>query len=41
MITHKFREVMKFADEVTVLRTGKFAGKGLVKDLTPDATCRP
>jgi simple sugar transport system ATP-binding protein len=35
MITHKFREVMKFADEVTVLRTGKFAGKGLVKDLTP------
>jgi simple sugar transport system ATP-binding protein len=35
MITHKFREVMKFADEVTVLRTGKFAGKGLVKELTP------
>ena len=35
MITHKFREVMKFADEVTILRTGKFAGKGLVKDLTP------
>ena len=35
MITHKFREVMKFADDVTVLRTGKFAGKGLVKDLTP------
>jgi simple sugar transport system ATP-binding protein len=35
MITHKFREVMKFADEVTVLRVGKFAGKGLVKDLTP------
>lgn len=35
MITHKFREVMKFADEVTVLRNGKFAGTGLVKDLTP------
>ena len=35
MITHKFREVMKFADEVTVLRTGRFAGKGLVKDLSP------
>ena len=35
MITHKFREVMKFADEVTVLRTGRFAGKGLVKELTP------
>ena len=27
MITHKFREVMKFADEVTVLRSGKFAGQ--------------
>jgi general nucleoside transport system ATP-binding protein len=36
-ITHKFREVMKFADEVTVLRTGKFAGKGLVRDLSPQA----
>ncbi len=35
MITHKFREVMKFADEVTVLRTGKFAGKGKVSELTP------
>jgi simple sugar transport system ATP-binding protein len=35
MITHKFREVMKFADEVTVLRNGKFAGAGRVADLTP------
>ncbi|HVT87639.1 MAG TPA: ABC transporter ATP-binding protein [Tepidisphaeraceae bacterium] len=35
MITHKFREVTKFADEVTVLRSGKFAGKGMVTDLTP------
>jgi simple sugar transport system ATP-binding protein len=35
MITHKFREVMKFADEVTVLRNGRFAGGGKVKDLTP------
>jgi ABC-type uncharacterized transport system ATPase subunit len=35
MITHKFREVMKFADEVTVLRNGKLAGGGAVKDLTP------
>jgi general nucleoside transport system ATP-binding protein len=34
MITHKFREVMKFADEVTVLRSGRIAGRGLVKDLT-------
>ena len=35
MITHKFREVMKFADDVTVLRNGKLAGKGKVGELTP------
>ncbi len=35
MITHKFREVMKFADDVTVLRTGKFVGAGSVSDLSP------
>src|ERR1700750_3333570 len=40
MITHKFREVMAFADDVTILRRGKLAGKGLVKDLTPDAMAR-
>jgi len=40
MITHKFREVMAFADEVTILRRGKLAGKGLVKQLTPDAMAR-
>ncbi|HEY9645084.1 MAG TPA: ATP-binding cassette domain-containing protein, partial [Chroococcidiopsis sp.] len=34
MISHKFREVMAFTDEITVLRKGKFAGNGLVKDLT-------
>ncbi|AFY73819.1 ATPase component of uncharacterized ABC-type transporter [Synechococcus sp. PCC 7502] len=34
MISHKFREIMAFTDEVTVLRKGKFAGHGLVKDLT-------
>src|ERR1019366_5719474 len=34
MITHKFREVTSFADEVTVLRRGGVAGQGLVKDLT-------
>ncbi|PSF31311.1 ABC transporter ATP-binding protein [Aphanothece hegewaldii CCALA 016] len=34
MISHKFREVMAFVDEITVLRKGKFAGNGLVKDLT-------
>jgi general nucleoside transport system ATP-binding protein len=37
MITHKFREVMAFADEVTILRRGRFAGAGRVCDLTPDA----
>jgi ABC-type uncharacterized transport system ATPase subunit len=40
MISHKFREVMQFADEVTVLRRGRLAGGGLVKDLTPDAMAR-
>ena len=35
MITHKFREVMGFCDEVTVLRQGRLTGEGLVKDLTP------
>jgi general nucleoside transport system ATP-binding protein len=40
MITHKFREVMAFADEVTILRRGKLAGQGHVKDLSPDAMAR-
>jgi general nucleoside transport system ATP-binding protein len=40
MITHKFREVMAFADEVTILRRGKLAGQGEVKSLTPDAMAR-
>ncbi|MES1164961.1 MAG: ATP-binding cassette domain-containing protein, partial [Verrucomicrobiota bacterium] len=35
MITHKFREVMAFADAVTVLRRGQFAGSGKVADLNP------
>lgn len=34
LISHKFREVTAFVDEVTILRKGKFAGHGLVKDLT-------
>ena len=34
MISHKFREVTAFVDEVTVLRKGQFAGHGLVKDLS-------
>ena len=28
MITHKFREVMAFCDEVTVLRHGRLTGEG-------------
>jgi simple sugar transport system ATP-binding protein len=35
MITHKFREVMAFADTVSVLRRGRLAGEGRVRDLTP------
>jgi general nucleoside transport system ATP-binding protein len=35
MITHKFREVMAFADSVSVLRRGRYAGEGRVADLTP------
>ena len=34
MITHKFREVTRFCDEVTVLRKGRFAGSGKVADLS-------
>ncbi len=37
MITHKFREVMGFCDEVTVLRHGKLTGEGKVRDLDPKA----
>ena len=40
MITHKFREVMAFADDVTILRRGKLAGSGRVADLTPDDMAR-
>src|SRR5437879_5415561 len=40
MITHKFREVMAFADEVTILRRGKWAGHGKGADLTPDDMAR-
>ncbi len=34
MITHKFREVTAFADEVSVLRRGKLVGKGRVAALS-------
>lgn len=36
MITHKFREVTQFADDVSVLRRGKLAGSGSVSTLTAD-----
>jgi simple sugar transport system ATP-binding protein len=35
MITHKFREVIGFADDVTVLRRGRMAGVGRAAELTP------
>jgi simple sugar transport system ATP-binding protein len=34
MITHKFREVTAYADDVTVLRKGRFAGSCTVADAT-------
>lgn len=40
MISHKFREVTAYADEVTVLRRGRQVGSGLVKDLTRDDMAR-
>ncbi len=33
LITHKFREVMAYCDDVTVLRRGRFAGGGLTAEL--------
>lgn len=36
MITHKFREVMKYADQVTVLRKGQHVGAADVGDVTPE-----
>ncbi len=35
IITHRLKEVAAFVDEVTVLRRGRLAGTGLVKNLTP------
>ena len=34
MISHKFREVTAFADEVSVLRRGVYTGGGMVSDLS-------
>jgi ABC-type uncharacterized transport system ATPase subunit len=36
MISHKFREVTKFADEVTILRRGRLVGRGRVGELSTD-----
>jgi len=35
IITHKLKEVAAFVDDVTVLRRGRMAGTGAVKDLGP------
>jgi general nucleoside transport system ATP-binding protein len=40
MITHKLREVMAFADEVTVLRRGRHAGAGKVGEIDADDCAR-
>ncbi|MEM1376609.1 MAG: ABC transporter ATP-binding protein [Pseudomonadota bacterium] len=40
MITHKFREVNAFADRVSVLRRGQFAGAGAVGDLSVEEMSR-
>jgi ABC-type uncharacterized transport system ATPase subunit len=40
MITHKFREVTAFADELSVLRHGRLAGSGKVGDVTIDEMSR-
>lgn len=36
MITHKFREVKAFGDDVSVLRQGKYVGGGKVDDFTQE-----
>lgn len=36
IITHKFREVMKYADDVTVLRKGEYIGSAKVADVNPE-----
>ena len=36
IITHKLKEVGQFVDDVTVLRRGRVAGHGAVRDLGPD-----
>jgi simple sugar transport system ATP-binding protein len=36
IITHKFREVLAFADQVTILRRGKLVATDSVRNLTPE-----
>jgi simple sugar transport system ATP-binding protein len=36
IITHKFREVLSFADDVTILRRGKLVASDRVANLTPE-----
>jgi ABC-type uncharacterized transport system ATPase subunit len=40
MISHKFREVTKFAHEVTILRRGRLAGRGRVGELATGEMAR-
>jgi simple sugar transport system ATP-binding protein len=40
MITHKFREVTAFADDLTVLRKGAFAGAGVVSATSTEAMAK-
>lgn len=40
MITHKFREVQAFADDLTVLRKGAYAGAGKVGETPVDAMAK-
>jgi general nucleoside transport system ATP-binding protein len=40
MITHKFREVIAFAQRVTILRHGRVVGGGEIANLTPDDMAR-
>jgi len=37
LITHKFREVMRFSEAFTVLRRARIAGRGRTPDVTPKA----
>jgi simple sugar transport system ATP-binding protein len=37
IITHKLREVTRYADEVTVLRRGRLVGRGQARELSPAA----